>query len=196
MPKAPKSLGQSRVHSLYGEIIEDKGKCVRSQGRPIRSAKKAKKQSQFNDQCSDNSVLNAKETARLMKLARAQREELNEGKFENLNGGHTSPIEDFSDVSDGSDQFEDTDFNLRDDNEQDYNEQDYKEQDFDWEDTIEIDPEDERLFENECRSDTFGGKSRNLADIIMAKIKEKESREDKSRERSDFPPKVVLVYSK
>ncbi|ODQ67511.1 Bystin-domain-containing protein [Nadsonia fulvescens var. elongata DSM 6958] len=198
MPKASDSKnGKQRHNPLHVELTQDDGIL-----RSYQKAKKSRKKTDANSGDEGEGFVDAGMSRKILQMARAQKEELEqeEGENEILESGSTGRFAGFEvDEEQISGSFSDED-------DDDY--EDYEEFDPDAAvEELEVNPEDDALFQKFLGGPGPAGLESpvNLADKILERIREKESTEAMAKKVQDenargdgvmLPPKVIEVYVK
>ncbi|CUS21322.1 LAQU0S02e11056g1_1 [Lachancea quebecensis] len=172
-----------------------------AQGNLRKASKKREDQKAEDDQ---EEYVDAASSRRILQLAKEQQQELEDEQENEKNGGNNSfarfRLTGSHDEGDEEDEDEEREENIS-DFEPDYNEEQEEEE------VVEIDEEDAAMFEQYFKRSTDYNsdfKSYNLADKIMASIREKEmelnagsasARDEAQPEGVALPPKVIKAYS-
>ncbi|KAL6450548.1 ENP1 Essential nuclear protein 1 [Candida maltosa Xu316] len=178
-------------------VSETKGKQrgnLRTTPRSTQHKKSVKKNKRSNneddDDEEDQGYLDASSSRKILQLAREQQDELKEEEEDGR--GKVSFAESFKNQEMESE-----------DDEEEYSDFEEEEEIIYDEEEVEVDEKDAELFNKYFQSNgesNMGGPSINLADKILAKIQEKEERQqsdDKPIEDAVLlPPKVILAYEK
>mmetsp|Transcript_8895 Transcript_8895/g.15109 ORF Transcript_8895/g.15109 Transcript_8895/m.15109 type:complete len:468 (+) Transcript_8895:2182-3585(+) len=215
MPKEQKKvkIGHSSRHAPLGQVIQDddnRGKYATSK-RGVISATSNK----HNDDEHDEELLDERSSKKILELGRLQQQEMMQEE-EAAAARNILSSEKFGGSNSGSGKKQTQTKKRRDDD--DSSDEESDDEDFDEEellveeddkgyvtmsDTIGLTPDEEALLSNMMGGDDDDmPERRNLADIIMSKIEEKEAgvmhqdgEEEEEMMGMELPPKVVQVYT-
>lgn len=180
-------VSETKTKQRHNPLLRD----ITTSDGILRESTKQPSQKEGEDRNGPNDYLDASTSRKILQLAREQQEELESEELNNSGNGKGF-------VQTLREQTDQGKFDV-DNSSEEYS--DFEEGDYYEEEEIEVDEQDQAIFENYFKGENAGN-SINLADKILAKIQEKEFlREEEKSAGNDteavfLPPKVIAAYEK